>query len=89
MQSLYHALTKEEEHKQLLKPKAWIGYLVGYESSSIYKIWIPHFNKVIRTHDILFNEDAVYEGKKETLDIAPQEPQDMANTIGKWNDSTI
>ena len=38
MQSLYQALTKEEAHKQLLKPKAWIGYLVGYESSSIYSL---------------------------------------------------
>ena len=65
------ALTKKKR-KQRLKPKAWIGYLVGYESSSIYRIWIPHLNKVIRTRDVIFNEDAIYEGKKETLDITLQ-----------------
>ena len=34
-------------------------------ASTAYRIWIPHFNKVIRTRDIIFNEDAVYGGKKE------------------------
>ncbi|KAI1676002.1 rve multi-domain protein [Pyrenophora tritici-repentis] len=26
---------------QRLDPKAWIGYLVGYQASTIYRIWIP------------------------------------------------
>ena len=74
------ALTKKKR-KQRLKPKAWIGDLVGYESSSIYRIWIPHHNKVIRPRDVIFNEDAIYEGKKETLCITLQELQDITNTI--------
>ena len=81
------ALTKKKR-KQRLKPKAWIGYLVGYESSSIYRIWIPHLNKVIRTRDVIFNEDAIYEGKKETLDITLQELQDIANTIEEPESTT-
>ena len=37
-----------------LAPKAHIGYLVGYESTSIYRVWIPHKRKVISTRDVIF-----------------------------------
>src|SRR5436190_18833091 len=30
---------------QRLNPKAWIGYLIGYSSTNIYRIWIPQLNK--------------------------------------------
>ena len=39
-----------------LDPRAEIGYLVGYVSSNIFKIWIPHKNQVIHTRDVLFDE---------------------------------
>jgi hypothetical protein len=48
---------------QKLAPKAHIGYLVGYESTSIYRIWIPYKKKVISTRDVLFNEDEFFDGK--------------------------
>jgi hypothetical protein len=34
---------------QKLDPRACIGDLVGYDSSNIYRIWIPIREKVIRT----------------------------------------
>lgn len=46
-----------------LQPKAHIGYLVGYESTNIYRVWIPHKKKVISARDVLFDEDEVYDGK--------------------------
>uniref|UniRef100_A0A1Y1LVI6 Integrase catalytic domain-containing protein n=1 Tax=Photinus pyralis TaxID=7054 RepID=A0A1Y1LVI6_PHOPY len=49
--------------KQKLEPRAHIGYLVGYQSSNIYKIWVPHRNKVILTRDVIFNESAFFENK--------------------------
>ena len=30
-------------------PKGWIGYLVGYDSSNVYRIWNPALNKVVST----------------------------------------
>jgi hypothetical protein len=33
---------KDRLHK--LKPNAWIGYLVGYESMNIYRVWNPKTN---------------------------------------------
>ena len=40
---------KKAKRLQRLKPKAWIGYLVGYDSTNIYRIWNPTLNKVFRT----------------------------------------
>jgi hypothetical protein len=52
---------------QRLDPKAWVGYLVGYRSSNIYRIWIPSLAKVISTRDVVFDEQAVFDGKTEDL----------------------
>ena len=52
---------------QRLDPRAWIGYLVGYRSSNIYRIWIPSMAKVISTRDVIFDEDSVFNGKTEDL----------------------
>jgi hypothetical protein len=43
-----------------LDPRAYISYLVGYDSTNIFRIWIPSFKKVIRTRDVTFNDDTFY-----------------------------
>jgi hypothetical protein len=53
---------KPRKH-QKLQPKAHIGFLVGYESTNIYRIWIPHKKKVISARDVLFDEEECYDGK--------------------------
>ncbi|KAI8930550.1 hypothetical protein NX059_012545 [Plenodomus lindquistii] len=52
---------------QRLDPKAWVGYLVGYRSSNIYRIWIPSLAKVISTRDVTFDEQTTFDGKVEDL----------------------
>jgi hypothetical protein len=52
---------------QRLDPRAWIGYLVGYLSSNIYRIWIPSMGKTISTRDVIFNEDIVFDGKEDSI----------------------
>ena len=49
------------------EPKAWIGYLIGYDSTNVYRIWNPIENKVIRSRDVIFDESTVFDGKIETL----------------------
>src|SRR6266436_2469008 len=49
--------------RQKLQPKAHIGFLVGYESTNIYRIWIPHKKKVISARDVLFDKEEFYDGK--------------------------
>jgi hypothetical protein len=45
-----------------LKPKAWIGYLVGYNSTNIYRIWNPLTKKVLAVRDVIFNEREFFSG---------------------------
>ena len=52
---------------QRIDPKGWIGYLVGYRSSNIYRIWIPSLAKVISTRDVIFDENSIFDGKVEDL----------------------
>jgi hypothetical protein len=42
------------------KPRAHIGYLVGYDLSNIYRVWIPSLNQVIRTRDVIFKWKFTY-----------------------------
>jgi hypothetical protein len=46
-----------------LQPRAHIGFLIGYKSTSIYRIWILHKKKVISARDVLFDEDEFYNRK--------------------------
>ena len=48
---------------QKLAPRAHIGYLVGYESTNIFRVWIPHKKKVISTRDVIFDEEEFFDGK--------------------------
>ena len=38
---------------QRLDPKAWIGYLVRYQLSNIFRVWVPLIGKVISTRDVV------------------------------------
>jgi hypothetical protein len=42
------------------EPRAYIGYLVGYDSSNIYRVWIPSLDRVIRTRDVIFKWKFTY-----------------------------
>lgn len=54
---------------QRFDPKAWIGYLVGYRSTNIFRIWVLSMGKVISTRDVVFDEDTVYGGEhREIMD---------------------
>ncbi|KAE8548973.1 hypothetical protein EYB25_009356 [Talaromyces marneffei] len=58
---------KKENRLQRFNPRAWIGYLVGYNSTNVYRIWNPTTGRIIRTRDVIFNEDEVFSGNIEHL----------------------
>jgi Reverse transcriptase (RNA-dependent DNA polymerase)/GAG-pre-integrase domain len=62
-----YAMTKDAQLKQnrlrKLDPRAHIGYLVGYNSTNIFRIWIPHQGKVISTRDVIFDEETFFDKK--------------------------
>ncbi|KAM4058204.1 reverse transcriptase (RNA-dependent DNA polymerase) [Hirsutella rhossiliensis] len=48
-----------------LDPRAHIGYLVGYNSTNIFRIWIPYLKRVVSTRDVVFDEHTFFDGKLE------------------------
>jgi hypothetical protein len=53
-----------------LKARARIGYLVGYEASNIWRIWLPATGRVIPARDVTFNEACRWGGETEETEIA-------------------
>src|SRR5437667_7736299 len=59
-----NAQLKDQKLKKL-DPRAYIRYLVRYDSTNIFRIWIPHQGKVISTRDVLFDKHTFFNGKSE------------------------
>ena len=66
-----YAMTSDTQLKKRrlmkLDPRAHIGYLVGYDSTNIYRIWIPHKGIVISTRDVIFDETTFFNGERTDL----------------------
>jgi hypothetical protein len=45
-----------------LESRALIGHLIGYDSTNIFKIWLPTKDRVIRARDVVFELTRFYEG---------------------------
>ena len=43
-----------------MRSKAHINFLVEYDNINIFNIWISNLYKVIRTHDVIFDENNFY-----------------------------
>ncbi len=52
---------KDTKKLPKLDPRALIGYLVGYESTNVWKVWIPAEKRVICTRDVTFDETRLYD----------------------------
>lgn len=40
-------------------PRSFVGYLVGYEGTGIFRVWIPSQKAVTRTRDVVFDKDDI------------------------------
>jgi hypothetical protein len=63
-----NAKVKKDRLKRL-EPRAWIGFLVGYNSTNIYRIWNPSTNRIVATRDVTFNEKDLFKGNLDDLSI--------------------
>ena len=54
---------RERDTHHKLAPRARIGYLVGYNSTNIYRIWFPHNGEVRPERNVAFNETAFFDPK--------------------------
>jgi hypothetical protein len=65
--------------KEKLQERALIGYLVGYDSTNIFRIWIPSKSRVISTRDVTFDESLFYDPKE--LDLCAPIPEHVEEII--------
>jgi hypothetical protein len=62
-----YALDKHLPKTRKLDARAHIGYLVGYDSTNIFRIWIPSRDTIIRSRDVTFDQTSFY--SPEDLDL--------------------
>lgn len=55
---LKRADAPSKSHK--MKPRAFIGYLVGYDSTNIFRVWNPEKEDVSGYRDVVFDENQFY-----------------------------
>ena len=73
-----HKIPKSEK----LQPRAHIRYLVGYDSTNIFRIWIPSKKKVIRTRDVTFNEMLFYDPSAPDISqVLQSEPEQIVEVV--------
>ncbi|KAL1956597.1 hypothetical protein VTO42DRAFT_7008 [Malbranchea cinnamomea] len=60
-------------------PRVHISYLVGYDSTNIFRVWIPSLDQVVRTRDVVFDETERYEGEK--MDFEVEKALEVADSI--------
>ncbi|KAM4067558.1 integrase core domain-containing protein [Hirsutella rhossiliensis] len=66
------ALQNKQKKDLKTDPHAEIGYLVGYDSTNIFRIWIPSTSEVRRVRDVTFNESLFYDGIDKPPEPIPQ-----------------
>jgi hypothetical protein len=91
-----YAMTSQAQLQQKklrkLDPRAHIGYLVGYDSTNIFRVWVPHKGKVISTRDVIFDEDTFFDGKsteKKLIDRIDELVEKVAVPPSQLNNQTI
>lgn len=55
-----YALLKHIPKTQKHDPRAHVGYLVGYESTNSWRIWVPSKSKIFVSRDVIFDDDSFY-----------------------------
>lgn len=74
-----YTLDKHIPRRRKLQERAHIGHLIGYNARNIFRIWIPSQRKVIRTRDVMFDEEGKYDAHDIDLIEVIQEP--MIETV--------
>ena len=73
-----------------LAPRAHVGYLVGYDSTNIFRVYIPSEKKVIRTRDVQFNEQLLYDDSQPDLaNVLRERADQMLDIIDVYQERNL
>jgi hypothetical protein len=64
-------LNKHLQKGDKLEKRTFEGFLIRYNASNIYRVWLPHSNRVIRVRDVRFINE-LYKDKPSILPIESQ-----------------
>jgi hypothetical protein len=64
-------LNKHLPRGDKLEDRTFEGFLVGYDASNIYQVWLPNTNRVIRVRDVRFIGE-LYKDKPSTPSLTPR-----------------
>ena len=70
-------MDKQILRKKKLELRVHIRYLIGYDFTNIYRIWIPSQRKVIRTRDVTLNNNLLYSALDLDIGAVLKEHVDM------------
>ncbi|KAI2478296.1 hypothetical protein Ptr902_10491 [Pyrenophora tritici-repentis] len=71
-----------------LEKRTFEGFLIGYDASNIYRVWIPTTNRVIRVRDVRFI-DELYKEKPSTPPVEPRIIETVHIPEEKYDGDTI
>jgi hypothetical protein len=60
-------LADQDRTANKTRPRTHIGYLVGYQGSNIYRIWVPQNGQIVTVRDVEFNEDEIFDPNEEPM----------------------
>ncbi|KAL2137689.1 hypothetical protein VTI28DRAFT_8559 [Corynascus sepedonium] len=79
---------RKEERLKRLEPRAWIGYLLGYDSTNVYRVWVPMKKRdpIVRIRDVIFDEDTKFSGKMDEMkeDIKEMSLDQLSQLLRKF-----
>lgn len=58
-----YVLNKKLRTADKLEARTFVGYLVGYDSTNIFRIWLPKTGRVIRVRDVIFKRETLFNNK--------------------------
>jgi len=55
-----YVLNKKLRTADKLESRTFTGYLLGYDSTNIFRIWLPKKGRVIRVRDVIFKRESLF-----------------------------
>lgn len=78
-------LQSKDHDSKLITPRAWVGYFVGCESESTYRIWDPSKRKVVRLAAARTDDGQGLGDVHEEPDIDQLETRELIIHHAVWN----
>ena len=81
-------LNKHLARVDKLEDRTFEGFLLGYDASNVYRVWLPATNRVIRVRDVRF-VDELYKDRPSTQPMAPHMIEAAHIPEEEYDDDTI